>query len=83
MYVCVVSGHVHDLKVLRDLKVNIHFRNDEQMTALHLAAFNGRPKVVQLLLEWGFDINAQNKYSETALHLACADGERAATKQTF
>lgn len=42
--------------------------------ALHLAAYGGRNKMVQTLLELGFSVNEQNKAGATPLIIAAASG---------
>ena len=49
---------------------NIHFTDDNGMTALHLASDNGHLETVMLLKEKGSDIHATNNNGMTALHLA-------------
>ena len=49
---------------------NIHFTDDNGMTALHLASDNGHLETVMLLKEQGSDIHATNNNGMTALHLA-------------
>ena len=42
----------------------------KETSPLHLASYNGKPKTVKLLLEYGADINTKNKDELTPLHLA-------------
>ncbi len=48
--------------------------------ALHLAAFGGRPYMIQTLVELGLDINEKNKVGATPLILAAASGSLVAVK---
>lgn len=43
---------------------------DDQLTALHYAAYYGNPRVLQTLIEKGADVNAADANGYTALHLA-------------
>ena len=49
-------------------------RNTDSNTSLHLAAKNGHPNVVKLLLEQGAWVGAPDKDKNTALHLAVWKG---------
>lgn len=40
-------------------------------TALHLAAFRGRPGVAAVLIEFGADVNCRGANDRTPLHMAC------------
>ena len=49
--------------------------DDENTTLLHLAANTTTPVILQLLLEYGADINWQNDDGLTALHVAAMWGK--------
>ena len=53
---------------------NIHFTDENGMTALHWASENGHLETVMLLKEKGSDIHATNNNGMTALHLASENG---------
>jgi ankyrin repeat protein len=44
------------------------------MSCLHVAAFRGNAKTVEMLLDYGtnVDLSTRGLYGQTALHLACA-----------
>ena len=44
--------------------------DDQEQNSLHLAAMHGHGKVIQLLFDHGFDINARDKYGNTPIFLA-------------
>ncbi|KAI0276990.1 ankyrin repeat protein, partial [Russula aff. rugulosa BPL654] len=45
-------------------------------TPLHSAAYSGDLEMVQVLLEFGVDVNAQNSNRDTPLDYASASGQR-------
>ena len=51
---------------------DIHMRDEEGATPLHLAAEFGRADYAQLLLERGADVNAKDREGATPLHWAVA-----------
>lgn len=77
------QGHLDLVKLLtKDLTASAFIRNNDGNTPLHLAAQNGRDKVVQWFLSeesgpiFGDRTNreAQNNLGQTALHLAALGG---------
>ena len=61
------------VKFLLKQGTNINARNKDGGTALHGAAFLGRPQSVQILLENGIDIKARTNNGLTAVDLAKMD----------
>lgn len=52
-------------------------------TALHCAATDGVPEVVEALLEAGADVRAKDSEKMTPIHFACADGQINTVKVLF
>jgi hypothetical protein len=50
--------------------VDIHFKDEEGLTALHIACWY-QPCLVELLLDHDADIHARSIFGETPLHIAC------------
>ena len=44
------------------------------VTALHFAALSEYPYILEILMEYGADLNVKNLNGETPLHWACASG---------
>lgn len=68
-----------DTKILRTLRsvpgIDIHIRNVDGRTALHIAALNNCVGAVKLLLEWDHKLlNARDNKNRTAYLLAAAKG---------
>lgn len=58
-------------------KILNHKSIDEaSLTALHNASYNGHMKVIDLLLEYGVDVNVVDSQGLNALHYACRQGYR-------
>ena len=55
---------------LLQAKAEIEARSSDGITALHLAAANGKESVVETLLRAKADPNAVNKYGKTAAQVA-------------
>ena len=49
-------------------------------TPLHVAVSNGRPDLVQMLLENGADVRAKNNIGDSALHFACLEHRKTGRK---
>ncbi len=64
---CGNSSRVHELIAQG---VDVNSRNQDELTALHIAAINGHLDIVEILLGAGIDINAVDKNGYTALHVA-------------
>ena len=53
-------------------------KTDEGFTPLHLAAFRGNLKIIDLFVSYGADITLKNKQGLNCLHIA-AQGDQAAS----
>jgi uncharacterized protein len=62
------------VKSLIERGADVTLRDDDDDTALHLAAQNGNVNLTKLLLDKGAPINAQNKVGGTALMWAASKG---------
>jgi ankyrin repeat protein len=56
-------------RLLLNHGVDVHARDKDYDTALHWAAFKGRPEIAGLLLDHGASTNMENEWGETPLHL--------------
>ncbi|KAK6043679.1 ankyrin repeat protein [Cooperia oncophora] len=54
--------------------VNIDSYDDDHVTALQIAAFNGNNAMVTYLLDEGADLEACNQVGMTPFHHACREG---------
>jgi ankyrin repeat protein len=69
----IANGNVEEAANLIAAGADVHARDNDGLTALHLAI--RRPEMVRLLLERGVNVNARNNRGETSLHLAAVAGE--------
>lgn len=61
--------------VKRGGKINV--RDSRGWTPLHVAAANGKTRIVALLIDKGAAVNARNNKGRTPLHLAASEGHAA------
>ncbi|XP_044733464.1 ankyrin repeat domain-containing protein 27-like [Chrysoperla carnea] len=61
---------------LSDSMPTIHSYDDRGLTALHVACFHGRPKIVDLLLLSGANVRATDYSGATPLHYAALRGHQ-------
>lgn len=62
------------LRKLISSGANINLVDNDEQTALHLAAANGNIKVAKLLIEHGANISSVDNYGWTALFIASENG---------
>ena len=76
-----VGGHFDILlsERYRD-KIDLEAHNNDDATALHLAAAFGRERMVQKLLDAGVDFNGRGDSLRTPLHYASAKGHSSVIK---
>lgn len=61
-------------KYLVEHGAEVHAKNHNGDTALHLASSSGHIEVVKILVEEGADVHAKDKGGRTVLHLASKIG---------
>ena len=68
--------HFQLAKILHHKKSSVEPRGVYDNTPLHSVAYYGDLEMVQILLEYGVDVNAQNENGHTALDFASRGGHR-------
>jgi len=69
------AGHLSLVKYLVEVdRDGLYTPNYQNETPLHLAARNGKDKLVTYFAENGFNINAPSANGDTCLHVACENG---------
>lgn len=63
-------------EVLKESIVCVKHKDEQGLTPLHVAAFYGYPLIIELLLEYGSDINALDNFSRTPAHYAALRGQQ-------
>ncbi|VVC33012.1 VPS9 domain,Ankyrin repeat-containing domain,Ankyrin repeat [Cinara cedri] len=63
-------------EVLKEPTVCVKYKDEQGLTPLHVAAFYGYPLIIELLLEYGSDINALDNFSRTPAHYAALRGQQ-------
>lgn len=72
-----LMGDIVKLKMILEIDPQlVHARNNYGNTPLHCAAFYGREKAAEFLLDKGADINARNNKGKTPLFCAVAGGKK-------
>ena len=68
------KGNLKKVKELLEHGADVNAKDNDDQTALHRSAHNGRTDVVRLLLEHGTDINIKDNDGRTALHWSAENG---------
>lgn len=69
----VVAGFTEPLQTLLEFGVSTHRKDESGKTALHMAVEEGRPDIVQLLLQFGHaQVDSRDAEGKTPLHYAAA-----------
>uniref|UniRef100_A0A2S2Q1I3 Ankyrin repeat domain-containing protein 27 n=1 Tax=Sipha flava TaxID=143950 RepID=A0A2S2Q1I3_9HEMI len=63
-------------EMLKESAVCVNYKDEQGLTPLHIAAFYGYPLIIELLLEYGSDINALDNFSRTPAHYAALRGQQ-------
>lgn len=63
-------------EILKKPTVCVKYTDDQGLTPLHVAAFYGYPLIIELLLEYGSDINALDNFSRSPAHYAALRGQQ-------
>lgn len=63
-------------EVLKEPTVCVKYKDEQGLTPLHIAAFYGHPLIIELLLQYGSDINALDNFSRTPAHYAALRGQQ-------
>lgn len=63
-------------EVLKEPTVCVKYKDEQGLTPLHVAAFYGYPLIIELLLEYGSDINALDNFSRSPAHYAALRGQQ-------
>lgn len=63
-------------EVLKEAAICVRYKDEQGLTPLHVAAFYGYPLIIELLLEYGSDINDLDNFSRTPAHYAALRGQQ-------
>jgi ankyrin repeat protein len=70
-HLAVRKNNLKLIERLRDLKININARNDEGLTALHIAAMKAKDhKIITYLISQGADLKIKTDFEESVYELA-------------
>jgi len=64
------AGDLDKVKAALMLGADVNAKDEDSLTPLHSASWNGHLEVVKILLVHGAEVNAMNKWGRTALHEA-------------
>ncbi|OQB68781.1 MAG: Phosphocholine transferase AnkX [Spirochaetes bacterium ADurb.Bin133] len=70
-------------KILLDNGIKKDLKNNYKMTALHWAAFCGKTNIIEVLLEYGFNIEEKDAYGNTPIIKAMSQNKIDAVKFLF
>jgi hypothetical protein len=80
LFQAVIAGNIAEIKNILDAGADINAEDVLDRTPLHMAAFYGRTKIIDLLLANGADVNAPDHTAMTPLHAAVISGGRQAAQ---
>lgn len=63
------EGNVEGIRELLESGVDVNFRDIDGRTALHVAACQGRPDVVEMLLAKGANVDIEDQWGSTVILL--------------
>ena len=74
LQICAWSNNLTLGKLLVEHGANLHEKNDQEWTALHITARQGHAEFLAYLISHGISVNEANQDQNTALHIACKHG---------
>jgi ankyrin repeat protein len=74
----VIAGDIARIEEIIDAGADINAKDALDRTPLHLAAFHGRAKIIDLLIAHGADVNARDLIAMPPLHAAIIAGKQGA-----
>jgi hypothetical protein len=78
---CARNGEVAEVSQYLEKKDIIHTRNEDGLTALHLACQYGHLEIVRMLLQHGADVNSRDIDNWTPLHFAALENNTAIVQE--